>query len=86
VNRAQRRAQGQHAKAAQRQAKRRARRLPRCPLCHNEITEVDVAKIEAEGEEVKVHRTCAERYEQAKLIQAAQRLEESGFWLPGDDE
>jgi transcription elongation factor Elf1 len=76
---------GKQVKRSQRQAQRRARRLPRCPLCGNEITEVDVVKIEVEGETVKVHKTCGERFDQAKLIKSAQRLQDSGIWLPGDD-
>jgi hypothetical protein len=83
VNRAARRHQEQEERAMRRRGQRRAKRLPRCPLCANEITERDVAKIEVEDQEVKVHKTCGERFEQAKVYQAAQKLAAGGLWLPG---
>jgi hypothetical protein len=65
-----------------RQAKRRTKRQPRCPLCTNEITQGDLVKMD-DGS--RVHRSCAERLETARKMASAQRMEQSGFWLPGSE-
>ena len=53
--------------------------LPRCPVCENQITELDFARFEG----APVHKRCLERIKDANKIAAGQRMAEAGVWLPG---
>jgi len=87
VNRAQYRSMQKAQKRNERQTKRAKKRaLPRCPVCQNEVSENDRMPCEGPGGFTAIlHRACVDRLEQAKKIQAAERLEAAGVWLPGSE-